>query len=188
MAESQQKNHAISEALYKDWSEVTCILCKKLLSFNHFNCKCCKSNFCLECYNRVKSANSSCIICRGDIINIIGIQKSEQEYISTLIRCEYSFKGCQAIVLFKDIQMHRLGCPFTHYTCSKCKKNNLPMSSRLEHNTECEFGKISCPECKLIALGTELEEHSKTNCLYNFVSCLSCTMTICNQSLKEHSL
>ena len=188
MAESSLKNQAILEAQYKKWSEVACCSFNKLLSFYHFSCITCQSNFCLECYNRVISANKSCMVCKSDFINIFEVQKSEQEYLSILIRCEYTVIGCQTILPFNDIYLHRLGCPFTPYTCLKCKKNNLPMGSRLQHKNECEFEETSCPECKLIVLRKELEEHSKTNCLYNLSSCLSCIMTFSNKILKEHSL
>ena len=184
--ESPNKNQAILEASHKKWSELTCRSCNKLHSFYYFSCKCCQSNFCPECYNRVISTNRFCITCRADIINIIEIQKSEQEYLSTLIRCEYSSLGCQTNLPFKDIQSHRLGCPFTLYTCPKCKKNNLRMGSRLQHKNECELEEISCPECKLNIIRKELEEHSKANCLYNMVSCLFCKMTTNNMTFKDH--
>ena len=134
------------------------------------------------------SANRCCIICRSDYINIIEIQKSQQEYLSALVRCQYSVLGCKTMLLYKDIYMHELGRPFKHYTCLKCKRTNLLPSFILQHKNLCEHEETSCPECNLIVIRKELEEHSKTNCLYNLTSCISCKMSISNMNLKAHSI
>ena len=83
----------------------------------------CLSRFCLECYNGVISISKTCVICKSDFSQQMEIQEENQECLSALILCEYSQFGCQTILPYKEIIMHKLECSFTPYTCIKCKKN-----------------------------------------------------------------